>query len=263
MPPHNRRESVNPPMPMNWNHDRPPSSPYKAYLENSCSPMTGLVFALPFVILYHIGVWMIRESGEPPWANGADILLAKWLYALGIGGPMISLLFLIIVLLIAQQISGRPWRWRSGTLGLMLLESVVFALPPFLLGNLVGRALMAAGAGAAKPLFVNLILSLGAGVYEEFLFRMLLMGLFFLVLQRLFPRSSGLVYFVAVLSQAVLFSLFHYLPGSNEVFVFPVFAFRTLAGIYFAYIYQERGFGIAAGSHALYDVIAVMLNAFR
>jgi hypothetical protein len=41
------------------------------------------------------------------------------------------------------------------------------------------------------------------------------------------------------------------------------FAFRTAAGVYFAYLYSERGFGITAGSHAFYDIFAVTLNAFR
>ena len=34
-----------------------------------------------------------------------------------------------------------------------------------------------------------------------------------------------------------------------------VFLFRMLAGIYFALLFRLRGFGIAVGTHAFYDII--------
>ena len=39
------------------------------------------------------------------------------------------------------------------------------------------------------------------------------------------------------------------------------FVFRTLAGVYFACLFAMRGFGITAGTHAFYDIIAVLVNA--
>jgi hypothetical protein len=34
-----------------------------------------------------------------------------------------------------------------------------------------------------------------------------------------------------------------------------VFLFRTMAGVYFALLFQFRGFAVAAGAHACYDVL--------
>ncbi len=254
-------------------YDRPPSSPYKAYLEESQTPLACLVISLVLLVPYHIGVWVIKQVGEIPWANGADVLIASALKTLGIGGPLVSLCVVVVVFLFLQQFRNRPWRLpRVGTLALMCLESLIFALPPFLLAKLVSMILLAAGSGQALPFHVNLILSLGAGVYEEFLFRFALMGLLFVAFERLGNLKNARLYVAAVLTQAVLFALFHHLPGGGEELTWAAlrsgefvraFAFRTLAGVYFAYLYQERGFGIAACSHAWFDVLAVMLNAFR
>jgi len=256
-----------------WRFERPPSSPYKAYLEESHTPLTGLIFSLPLFLLYHVGVWWISEFKHIPWANGADVFIAWALHLMGIGGPLISLTVVVATLLFAQQLQGRRWRLpRPGTLTLMSCECLIFALPPFLLGKLVHQVLLSAGSEGELPFLVNIILSLGAGVYEEFLFRFLLMGALFALFRWLWDLRDTRLYVTVVLTQAVLFALFHHLPGGGETLDWAyvtsghflrAFAFRTLAGVYFAYLYQERGFGIAVGSHAFYDVIAVTLNAFR
>lgn len=239
----------------------PPTSPYVAYLEDSRKPVVSLYFTLPFFLLYHGGVYLMGTYSDIPWHNGADVILTKGLHYFGFAGPLVSMGLVTLFLLLWQQIEGTSWYFRSGTLGLMWLESLVLALPPFFLGALLRRVLLSHG--LAPRWYENLILSLGAGVYEEFLFRVLLMGILYQLCKRLFDLQGLFLYATVVLTQAILFSLFHYLPGSTESFKLEAFAFRTLAGVYFAYIYYERGFGIAAGSHAFYDVIAVMLNAFR
>mgnify|MGYP001615182848 CR=1 FL=1 len=252
-----------------WKQDHPPISPYQAYLEESHSPIVSLIFTLPLFLAYHFGIWAIQKLEDAPWANGADRLLATILTKFGVSGPLLSLCFVVTVLLIWQQASGRPWRVRGITLFIMLLECSFFALPPFLLGKVVRHILMSAGSGGALPVHINLVLSLGAGVYEEFFFRMLLLSLLLFLFGTVFRMEGFRLYFTAVLVQAFLFALFHHLPGSPEPLnllskeFWQAFAFRTLAGVYFAHLYHERGFGIAAGSHAAYDVIAVTMNAFR
>lgn len=239
-----------------------PSSPYRAYLEESKAPLTSFLFTLPLFVGYHFGVWWINTIENLPWANAADVLLVQGLRMLGAVGPMVSFVVVVFAFLLSQQLSAKPWRLpRTGTWVLMILESLLFALPVFLLSRLTNQVLLSATAARELPIHVNLILSLGAGVYEEFLFRMLLMGLLFVILKRLFRLEKTELYFSVMVIQALLFAAFHHLPGSIEVFRLHVFAFRTLAGIYFAYLYQERGFGIAAGSHACYDLIAVTMNA--
>jgi len=57
-----------------------------------------------------------------------------------------------------------------------------------------------------------------------------------------------------VVVSGILFSLYHYL--GNEPFYWPSFIFRTVAGIYFGVLFMFRGFGVTAGAHTAYDIIA-------
>jgi membrane protease YdiL (CAAX protease family) len=101
-------------------------------------------------------------------------------------------------------------------------------------------------------------LSLGAGLYEELLFRVVLVALIANALRLLgFARiTSGVV---AVVAGALLFSAFHYIGPLGDPFRLESFVFRALAGVAFSAMYLTRGFGITAWTHALYDV-AVLLG---
>src|SRR5437667_12822760 len=98
----------------------------------------------------------------------------------------------------------------------------------------------------------------GAGIYEEVLFRLL----FFFALGRLlrfFFFPALLAALVTMVASAVLFSASHLIGPYGEPFNSYVFLFRSLAGLYFALLYQLRGFGVAVGAHACYDVLVGVL----
>src|SRR5262249_48747599 len=73
---------------------------------------------------------------------------------------------------------------------------------------------------------------LGAGVYEEALFRLLLVPLFFATL-RLLQAPAVLASTLAVTASALLFSLAHHAGMPGESFTWFAFIFRWLAGVYF------------------------------
>lgn len=268
---------------------RLPSSPYVAYLEESRRPWACLIFILPFLLAYHAGIWLMQSDGVAV-ANGADVMLSKLLniaYYAGVWffhqlfpgqepgdslalwflqnfGSLFALFMLVCVLLLRQHLSGAVWKVRVRTLALMFGESLLFALPPFALAWAVNFIFfLRADTGDLAGWLAGVVLSMGAGIYEELLFRVILMGFLFWLGERIFRLRGPALQMTAILGQAFIFSAFHYLPWSGEEFMLPVFSFRMIAGVYFAYIYQERNFGIAAGAHALYDVIAVTLNDFN
>ncbi|GAC1688707.1 MAG: hypothetical protein NVS9B3_07290 [Gemmatimonadaceae bacterium] len=101
------------------------------------------------------------------------------------------------------------------------------------------------------------MVSLGAGLYEELLVRVLLVGLLAAggrLLLFLQPRAAGIV---AVLLSAVIFSAFHYIGPYGDRYTAESFAFRVIAGLFFSALYVMRGFGITAWTHALYDVFVL------
>ncbi len=94
----------------------------------------------------------------------------------------------------------------------------------------------------------------GAGIYEELLFRMILLNLCVALLVWLRAARRASVIGGIVLS-SLLFSAAHYIGPCGDAFKWLTFCFRFLAGAFFAVLYIYRGFGIAAGTHALYDVL--------
>lgn len=250
----------------------PPRSPHQAYIEQSRRPIVCLVFTLPFFVIYHFGIWQNGGVKQQTVMNGADVFMRRVLFAFNLSGPLVSLFIVLATFLILQQLSGKPWRFPLRVLFLMAIESALLAVPPFLLGKLVNVVWDLRWKIFAIPSSMDFVLSFGAGVYEEFLFRMVLMGGLFWFFRQVCRLRGTKLYVTAVLVQALLFAFAHHLPGAGNpealatisltVFIKKM-AFRTLAGVYFAYIYQERGFGVAAGCHVIYDVVAVILNAFR
>jgi hypothetical protein len=236
----------------------------RAYWSDARSHRYSLLFALPLLLLYELLelVAPVQATGGVV-RNGADVLLTSlFTAAFGPRGPLV---FMALVIGIALYL---VWRDRRGgpirprTFALMFLESSVLAL---VFGLVVGTATMqllgplrslAAGDMPASALS-RFTLSLGAGLYEELLFRVVLVALLANGMRLLgFSRMTGGV--VATIAGALLFSAFHHIGPFGEPLRLEPFVFRTLAGLAFSALYLTRGFGITAWTHALYDVMVLL-----
>jgi hypothetical protein len=229
------------------------------------SPRYALTFALPLLVLYEGLSALLSQSAVAGVRNGADVLL-KTLF-LTLGGRNGLFLFGLVLLgtgaaLIGRDIRRHPGALSSRVLVLMLLESLVYAA---LLGGVVSAltslvlqpALAATQAPAGGPvrlsLATQLVVSLGAGIYEELLFRvMLVSGLTALLSGAGLRHAPSLS--LAVVASALVFSAFHYVGPYGDRLELPSFTFRAIAGLVFSGLYVARGLGITAWTHALYDV---------
>lgn len=236
----------------------------RTYWELSRSHRYSLLLALPLLMLYELfeAISPVRAQGGIV-RNGADVMLTglfTWL--LGPRGPLVFMALVIglSLWLIHRDRSSGPL--RPGIFGLMLGESVVLAL---LFGFIVGTATvqllgplrsLAAG-GIGGTVLERLTLSLGAGLYEELLFRVVLVALLAngLGLAGIRRVAAGII---ATVVGALLFSAFHYVGPLGEPLKLQSFVFRALAGLAFSALYLTRGFGITAWTHALYDVAVLM-----
>ncbi len=193
--------------------------------------------------------------------NGADVLLTglfSWL--LGPHGPMVFMALVIgaALWLIVRDRRGGPV--RASTLAAMLGESVALALVFGLIVGTVTAQLvgplrtLAAGGGLDGGALSRLTLSLGAGLYEELLFRVVIVALLANGFRLLFGASRVAAGIAGAFVGALLFSAFHYIGPLGEPLQLESFVFRALAGLAFSGLYLTRGFGITAWTHALYDV---------
>jgi hypothetical protein len=237
----------------------------RSYWEESRSHRYSLLFALPLLLLYELleALAPVRVAGGVV-RNGADVILTSLFAALlGPRGPMVFMALVIGVALVLVWRDRRSGPIRPRVFLLMFAESCVLAL---IFGVVIGtatvkvlgplRALAAGGNGLDGPVLARLTLSLGAGLYEELLFRVVIVALIANVLQ-LIVFSRLIAGAVAVVAGALLFSLFHYVGPLGEPFRLESFVFRALAGLGFSALYLTRGFGITAWTHALYDVMVL------
>ncbi|HEX7979591.1 MAG TPA: CPBP family glutamic-type intramembrane protease [Gemmatimonadaceae bacterium] len=225
-----------------------------------------MLFALPLLLAYELleAIAPVRAAGGTI-RNGADVLITDlFTWMLGPRGPLVFMALVIgfaLFLIIRDKRGGRV---SAGTLAVMFAESVVLAL---LFGVVVGTATvhlvgplrsLAAGGGLDGDPLSRLTLSLGAGLYEELLFRVVIVALLSNGSRLLFGIGRIPAGIFAAIGGALLFSAFHYIGPFGEPLRLESFVFRTLAGLAFSGLYLTRGFGITAWTHALYDV-AVLL----
>ena len=233
------------------------------YWAESHRPLASLAFVVPLLAVYEVGVLV---QGAAAARNGADVWLRTFLDLVGFGQYFLLPLLTVSILLGWHYTTRQPWRLSRGTLGGMAVESGVLSLFLWLILQLQG-ALLHVVAGqigpAAEPAAAGLSVSgnlgslvgyLGAGVYEELLFRLMLLPVVAWGVQRLGVAGvPSLV--VAAVSTSLVFAAAHHVGQHGEPLDWFIFLFRFLAGLFFCVLFVKRGFGIAAGTHAGYDIL--------
>lgn len=240
--------------------------PRRSYVADTRAPRYALLFALPLLVLYEAAAFALSGDAIAGLRNGADVLL-KSLFVVA-GGRQGLAVFGVLLVGTAGWFVWRDWR-RAGELRPVLFagmfaESVVYAA---LFGGVTARLTaallrpLAAGITAAPDLRTELTISLGAGLYEELLFRVLLVGALFALATKRFGWTPWIAGTAATLIGAVVFSAFHYVGPYGDPWELGSFTFRAIAGVLFSGLYLTRGFGIAAWTHALYDVFLTVAQA--
>ena len=245
----------------------------RTYYRLSRTPRYTLLFALPLLLLYEALAAVI--SGPAGGVrNGADVLLKGAFAALAgqwgpvaFGAALVGVCLWLIVRDVRASRGQGPLR-RSVFAG-MLAESAALAV---LFGGAValvtaqllrpfGAVLLLQDAAPVASLGwpTLLMLSLGAGLYEELLFRVVLVGALVLVLHRVAGLRTTAANAGAVLVGALVFSAFHYVGPYGDPLEAASFTFRFVAGVFFSGLFVLRGFGITAWTHALYDAFLLLL----
>lgn len=219
------------------------------YFTQSQRPIAILIFVLPLMLVYEMGV---RLGGPEVLAFRLLGESARLLQVYGRGVPAV---LLVLTLVLWHIFKHDRWRVNLTTLCGMVLESLLLAIPLLLIGLICQRTLLASTRHSVGAMWG---LACGAGVYEEMVFRMFLCGGAKFLLEKIVGVKMPASAIVAVTLSAVLFSLYHY--WGDEHFSPLSFVFRAIAGAYFAVAYWYRGFGVTAGTHAFYDIIVISLR---
>ena len=254
---------------------------FNRYLAASERPLVSLAFVIPLIILYELGT--LKYASDPVRHTEQRIIAFNMMRSLfdacGAHARYLPAFAVPCILLFWHLARRDPWKVPVSAVGGIVVESIILALPLVALGEVLRHHLPLAEVDGRPPWKAMVVLSLGAGVYEELVFRLMafvLLSLLLIDLLKMERKRAGIL--IIVLS-AVLFSLYHnfrldrlayhtltlhwsQLTAANllttDPFSFGAFVFRTAAGVYFGVLFLSRGFGITVGTHAIYDLIIVI-----
>ena len=265
-----------------------------------------MVYLIFFVMIYELGVFMLNpDLLQKPLSEIPGLVVAfAWVHSflgyLGLSNQLswIGTPFVIVLILLAMQLTSKTnFKVKIKDFIPMTLESLAWALPLIVLSILFNKVAVTSSvscydqrlipspaivlqgeiqydeiaelptAAQNKSLILDIVTGIGAGIYEELVFRLFLVYILMIFFQNLLGLERTLAVVYAVVISALLFSLHHhiyFLGGEiikSEDFVPIKFLFRTLAGIYLAVLFALRGFGMAAATHVYHNILAVIINA--
>jgi len=248
---------------------RTASPPYQL---ETMRPLVSLVFVLPLLLLYEWGrLW----GTHPPHQNGFDQLLKSYLLP-GVAGGFLLPVLLVGILVVVHVRRGDRWDVRPSLMPGMFLESAALGLLLFLAAKALVILFATQSAEATPTLFsVSLarvspsewwsdsIRFVGAGIYEELFFRLLLLGSLLAACGKWVNKSEVAripVLLLAVLLTSLIFACAHYQPFNphGDLFAWCGFANRMLASVFFCVVFLLRGFGIVVGTHLAYNLLTLL-----
>jgi hypothetical protein len=237
---------------------KPPDSPTKP------GPWTELALTLPIFLTYQLGVVFLDVRNATDIVTGRLLELShgdRLTYLELTGGVGLATAAVLALL-------GRGQALRVRQLVQIALEGAAYAAAMGAAASWVVGKLFA-GLDPPRPLglFTALVMSLGAGFYEELVFRAALFGVGVKLLNWLFSarnvgplgrRPRGMVDLALAVSWGLVcsavFSGMHYTGSFGEPFELRSFIARTVLGLALTAVYATRGFAAAVWTHALYDL---------
>lgn len=234
--------------------------PLKRYFKNTNTLLYSYLISLPLLLLYEILIFIAQPDSEQVVRISVDVWI-KTLFSY-FGQDVLSITLILVALLgifVLYRERQKLSTLKPGYFFTMLIEASAYAfLLALIISTTVSSLLHIVAPQTVESLSTlqQLALSLGAGLYEELFFRVILVSLLLLIL-RYFVNTKWLRFTCAMVIAAFLFSLVHYIGDLGDPFTMGSFIFRFLFGLALNAIYIFRGFGMAAWTHAIYDIMVV------
>ncbi|MAO66317.1 MAG: CPBP family intramembrane metalloprotease [Balneola sp.] len=232
----------------------------KPYFENTNNLLYSFLVSLPLFLLYEFLILISQPSGDAIVRISVDVWIKTLFSSLGVNAISFSLLIVAIAgVFIVYRERHRLKTLRFSYFPIMIVEATFYAIiVAFISQTMVSWVVNIAASDPIESLSIlqKLALSLGAGLYEELFFRVILVTVFILIFTKIFGKKWAGVAAAVVLS-ALLFSAVHYVGSMGDAFTLNSFLYRFLFGLILNGIYVWRGFGVTAWTHAIYDIMVI------
>ena len=229
-----------------------------SYFLQTRSSFYSFLFTIPLFFIYEVGILFLSKDDILVVRNGADFLMRSILESFGIFGLYgLGAIFLIgfIITYIYFFNDNSNKSIRADYLFIMIFESVCWAL---ILYFLLSKFMLVLMNPIGKTITQQVTLAVGAGIYEEFLFRVMLISGLTGIIGFVFLWSEKARKAAALIIAAGIFSAFHFMGDYGDYFSMELFLLRFFAGIVLGILYISRGFGITAYAHSIYDLIVLI-----
>ncbi|KAA3616380.1 MAG: CPBP family intramembrane metalloprotease [Calditrichaeota bacterium] len=226
----------------------------------------SLPVILPLIVFYEIVVKIQYQDMILDVRNSAELFLKDFFAAFGLAEPVFLLSFYLLVTLAAIYLArNRGYVFpRYYAYFMVIIESLIYAT---LLGTVTRvitnqiLSLQTGGIEGLKEMLPQILMAASAGIYEEILFRLIMLGFLLLLLNQLMQSKRWLQISIATFVSSVIFSVFHY--ASFEFFAWSSFTFRFVAGCILGLLFVHRGLAVAVYTHSFYDFFYFLQNGAR
>lgn len=228
-------------------------SPFQQYLQSSRTLHYGLTLTLPVLVLYELGIFFLFRGSYYELRNTGEVLLRHVFDTLGLTNiyilsALLTLIFLIVVIRGYRQ--ERRVGIQANYVLYMLLESVFWG--GLLYGVMLAYTQLPLQMVGLADKLANINLALGAGIFEELIFRMILITALLVILQKGLGFQTRSSEMLAIVISAIVFAGFHLFM---EPFHFLIFMQRVVGGLFLGYLYQHRGYGISVYTHIIFNLL--------
>jgi len=229
-----------------------------SYLLKSRTSFYSFLFTLPLFFLYEVNILFLSWDDILVVRNGADFLMRNILESFDIYGLYgLGLVFFLglLVTYIFFIKEDQQQEVNVNFLFIMLAESMLWSV---VLYFLLFKFMVLLMNPNGKTILQQVTLAIGAGIYEEFLFRVLLIAGLSGILGFVFMWDKTFKNIIAVVLSGGIFSAFHFMGEYGDFFSMELFLIRFFAGLILGVLYMYRGFGITAYTHSIYDLIVLI-----
>ena len=230
----------------------------KSYFLASRNLFYSLLAIFPMLFLYEFLGFINNFKAEYQIRNGADAMVRQ---LFSIFGPFSQLLYGITLFLIFCYIGYKhrdillKGEIKIHILMIMIIES--FAWGGALLIIMKVTNLFFLASPISSDLLEQFYLSIGAGIWEELIFRLGMINLFTYLIASFFKYNKLFSIFLSLMFSAALFSIFHYIGIYGDIFTWQTFILRMVAGLFLGSVFLFRGLGISVYTHIMYDIVLV------